>query len=165
MDTDLELKQNFLSADKKVARNSYGDFYKVGDKVGHDGEDATATIYSFSFDDESAEVNEHKIVGTVEFQDEVVNIYYDPTSPDPNTAMCAWKHRNPDSFYQGYLYMDADGKITYPEDAVIPEQTDRDRELIPKFVIIGKEEVTDFMKENIKVYLESEHNLRNRKRI
>ena len=37
MNKDLELKCNFLSVDKKIARNSYGEFFKVGEEVGHEG--------------------------------------------------------------------------------------------------------------------------------
>ena len=39
--------QNFISVDKKTARNSYGEFFSVGETVGHDGAADTATILSF----------------------------------------------------------------------------------------------------------------------
>ena len=39
MDNDLELRCNFISVDFEIARNSYGEFFKIGDEVGHDGND------------------------------------------------------------------------------------------------------------------------------
>ena len=48
--------QNFISVDGKTARNSYGDFFNVGDVVEHqDNEAGTATILSF---EPSVEKNE-----------------------------------------------------------------------------------------------------------
>jgi len=41
-------RQNFISTDKKTVRNSYGDFFTVGETVGHEDEGAeTAVIISF----------------------------------------------------------------------------------------------------------------------
>lgn len=48
--------QNFISVDKKTARNSYGEFFSVGETVGHEGADDTATILSFEADIEKNEV-------------------------------------------------------------------------------------------------------------
>lgn len=56
MDKDLDLRCNFISVDYKIARNSYGDFFKVGEEVGHESNDETAIIQSFSLDEESNEV-------------------------------------------------------------------------------------------------------------
>ncbi len=48
---DLTKAQNFLSVDKQTARNSYGEFYSVGELVAHDDETAgNATILSFEAD-------------------------------------------------------------------------------------------------------------------
>lgn len=61
---DLELRCNFISVDNKVARNSYGEFFKIGDEVGHDGhDDGTAKILSFELDEESNEVKAHTSKG------------------------------------------------------------------------------------------------------
>ena len=50
-------KQNFLSVDKKTARSSYGEFFTVGETVGHqDKEAGIATITSFEFDEKMNEV-------------------------------------------------------------------------------------------------------------
>ena len=51
--------QNFISVDKKTARNSYGEFFSVGETVGHEGADNTATILSFEAE---AEMNEVKVI-------------------------------------------------------------------------------------------------------
>ena len=56
MDKDLELRCNFISVDYKIARNSYGDFFKIGEVVGHEDNEDTATIMSFELDEESNEV-------------------------------------------------------------------------------------------------------------
>lgn len=60
------LRQNFLSVDKKVAMDSYGTYFKVGDVVGHEGapEEERATISKFEIDEESAEVLVHTNMGT-----------------------------------------------------------------------------------------------------
>jgi len=44
-----DTKQNFLSVDKKTARDSYGTFYTIGEEVGHEGaeEGDLAIIYGF----------------------------------------------------------------------------------------------------------------------
>jgi hypothetical protein len=52
-------------------------------------------------------------------------------------------------------------KISYPEDAVIPEQTDRDREMLPKFIVTGKEEIDDKFITSVKSYLYLEYARRN----
>lgn len=56
---DLELRQNFLSVSKKIARDSFGVYYKVGELVGHEGAEDTAIIESFSVDEESEELKVH----------------------------------------------------------------------------------------------------------
>lgn len=55
------INQNFISVDKKTARNSYGEFFSVGETVGHDGADDTATILSFEAE---VEMNEVKVMTT-----------------------------------------------------------------------------------------------------
>ena len=56
MNEDLDLRCNFISVDYKIARNSYGDFFKIGEDVGHENNEDTATIISFELDEESNEV-------------------------------------------------------------------------------------------------------------
>lgn len=51
-----DTKQNFISVDKKTARNSYGIYYTVGETVKHSGAEDTALIMSFELDLESNEV-------------------------------------------------------------------------------------------------------------
>ena len=56
----IETKQNFISVDKKTVRNSYGEFFTVGELVKHDDEEAgTAKIISFEC---NIEKNEIKVV-------------------------------------------------------------------------------------------------------
>lgn len=57
MKEDLELRINFLSVDNKIARNSHGVFFKIGDIVKHESEeDDLATIQGFKIDKRSNEV-------------------------------------------------------------------------------------------------------------
>lgn len=103
-------------------------------------------------------------IGEIDFLDIKVSVYHDRYGSDKNRATCAWQVRNPNSLYIGRMYMNNEtGEITYPDDAVIPEQTDRDREMIPKFIITGAKELTESMISSIKKYLNKEYKLRNSK--
>lgn len=56
----IETKQNFISVDKKTVRNSYGEFFTVGEIVGHENlEVGEATILVFEPDMEQNEVKAH----------------------------------------------------------------------------------------------------------
>jgi len=60
MNKDLDLRCNFINADKTIARNSYGGFFKIGDKVEHEGaNDGGAIISSFEVDETSNEIKAH----------------------------------------------------------------------------------------------------------
>lgn len=57
MNTKIEKSQNFISVDQKTAINSYGEYFVVGEKVGHDKKDAgEATIMSFEPNIEQNEI-------------------------------------------------------------------------------------------------------------
>ena len=92
------------------------------------------------------EKKEIKLIGSVDFKDIKVNVYNDPYT-DKDSINCVWQMRNPDTCYQGIMYMNNEtGKVSYPDDAVIPEQTDKDREMLPKFIITGYETIdTNFI--------------------
>jgi hypothetical protein len=92
------------------------------------------------------EKKEIKLIGSIDFKDIKVNVYNDPYT-DKDSINCSWQMRNPDTCYQGIMYMNEEtGKVSYPEDAVIPEQTDNDREMLPKFIITGYETIdTNFI--------------------
>jgi len=50
-------RQNFISVDKKTARNSYDNFFSVGERVWHqDSTAGSATILSFKADTAKNEV-------------------------------------------------------------------------------------------------------------
>ncbi len=55
----IETKQNFISVDGKTVRNSYGDFFTIGEVVGHDGAEDNATIISFEPNIERNEIKVH----------------------------------------------------------------------------------------------------------
>jgi len=72
--------------------------------------------------------------------------------------------RNPSTCYVGYMYMDTStAMVSYPEGAIIPEQTDWDREMLPKFIVTGDTEYKDNINHLI-VRLESEYVYRNAKK-
>lgn len=104
--------------------------------------------------------NEYQIIDDLIFNDSITHIYYDPLNNE-DAFTIAWQARNPDSFYTGYVYLTKDGRFEYPKDAVIPEQNELDREIIPKFVVTGKKEIDTELKEKILDYLEKEHKKRN----
>jgi hypothetical protein len=103
-----------------------------------------------------------ELLGNIEFAGMSVPIYIDKNQDDLSTCRAAWRMRNPDSCYQGILYIDNEtGKITYPEGAIIPEQTPEDREIIPKFIITGNLEMNDGFKEKVIKYLDITHKRKN----
>ncbi len=53
----IETKQNFISVDGKTVRNSYGEFFTVGETVKHEDDEAgDATIVSFKPDIDKNEI-------------------------------------------------------------------------------------------------------------
>ena len=54
---ELENRQNYLSVDEKTAMSGNGDFFKIGEKVKHDGAgEEQATIQSFICDKDRNEI-------------------------------------------------------------------------------------------------------------
>ena len=53
----ISVKQNFISGDSKTARDSYGNYFTVGEVVGHQAVPETAKILRFTPDVESNEIN------------------------------------------------------------------------------------------------------------
>lgn len=105
--------------------------------------------------------NEIKQISEIDFLDNKVLVFFDPTK-DKNDAVCIWKDRNPDSYYKGVMYMNNETeKITYPDDAIIPDQTPRDREKIPKVFIIGVETIDNDLLLKMNLYLKKDHKRRN----
>jgi len=99
-------------------------------------------------------------IGEIGFKDITIKVYNDKYA---TPCTCVWQMRNPDSCYTGLMYMDnTTGKISYPKDAVIPVQTKRDREMLPKFVITNETEITDKVKDGILDYLELGYKQRNK---
>lgn len=100
-------------------------------------------------------------IGEIDFKDISVPVYSDKYAKE-DSANCVWQMRNPNTCYTGVVYMNNEtGKITYPDDAVIPEQTDRDREMLPRFMIVKATEITDALKEIALKYMETEYKRRN----
>ncbi len=107
---------------------------------------------------------EPKLICEIDFRDVKVGVYYDPYNKNnlDGVDIC-WQMRNPDSCYKGIMYVDlTNGKTTYPENAIIPEQTDKDRERLPKFIVIGRKELDDDLEKSITTLLEFEYLRRNK---
>lgn len=103
------------------------------------------------------------VIKEIDFHDIKVKVYHHPELiKTPNNFQTSFQMRNPDTCYTGMIHMDNEGKTTYPEGAVIPEQTDRDREMLPNFVIVGKLELNDEDTEIVINRLESEYQRRNK---
>ena len=101
-------------------------------------------------------------IGEIPFKDVFVPVYNNQYSKESD-ASCVWRMRNPDSSYQGSIFMNwSTGKMTYPEGAIIPEQTDEDREMLPQFIITGKTEIDNELLEYINPYLDKEYKRRNK---
>ena len=108
---------------------------------------------------------ETKLIGEIDWRDISVKVYYHPDNRHQlNCAECGWQMRNPETSYTGIAFMNNEtGKITYPEDAIIPEQTDYDREMLPKHIIVGHEVLNDELIEMTKKYMDTNYILRNKK--
>ena len=103
-------------------------------------------------------------ISEIEFKKRKIDIYFDNSEISIDKCVIIWQARNPDSFYVGPMYMDTKtGKITYPENAIIPIQTDEDKEILPKCIVIDKKELTTEDLEIINKILEKEYELRNNK--
>ena len=109
--------------------------------------------------------SEIKLIGEIGFKDIKVKVYNDSYAKD-DTISCAWRRRNPDSFYTGIMFMNWEtGKVTYPDDAVIPIQTDEDKEMLPNFIFTGCDKIDDKFISLTNSYLIKEYKRRNPKNI
>lgn len=92
-------------------------------------------------------------IGELDFLDTKVPIFYDPKGGD--RALISWGIRNPSSEYKGIIYYNPyTGKHKLPDGVEIPKQTEKDRENLPKFIIIGRNDMDNFHQNNRK-YLDS----------
>ena len=101
-------------------------------------------------------------IGEIDFHGDVIKVYYDKYSDKNHSCNAIWRSRNPDSYYRGIAYMNnITGEITYPDDAIFPEQTKEDKEQIPIAVIVGYKNLTDIECDKIKEYLNTAYKRRN----
>ena len=100
-------------------------------------------------------------IGEIDFRDLKVKVFHDFSSTNKNVGGCVWRMRNPDSVYTGLMYQDETGKITYPDGVDIPEQTEKDKEIIPLSILTGYTNIEDEFIILINKYLNKEYNRRN----
>jgi len=109
------------------------------------------------------EESKDKLIGEIDFfGKKKVNVYY---NPDTTGALvyCAWRMRNPDNCYRGIMYIDnVSGRISYPPDAVIPNQTTEDIEMLPIAIITNKKMIDEELEVSAISYFITEHRRRNR---
>ena len=75
-------------------------------------------------------------IGNIKFRNLLVPIYYSDDQPKDDSFIVSWSVRN-DKSYKGIVYI-KNGKITFPEDAIIPEEpSEFDKEWIPKGIVVG----------------------------
>ena len=102
-------------------------------------------------------------IGEINFKDIKVKVYNDINAKD-DISICVWRMRNPDSNYNGMMYMNNEtGKMSFPNGVVIPEQTDKDREMLPQFIMTGRNKIDDELISLIDSYLDIEYKHRNSK--
>lgn len=86
---------------------------------------------------------EIKLISKIDFKNDEVNIYHDALKDANNVDIC-WQMRNPETTYTGIIFINwKTQKVSYPEDTVIPEQNEYDREIVPKFIITGYDTITE----------------------
>lgn len=102
------------------------------------------------------------LIGEIEFLDRKVQVYNDPYEKNKESGHIAWQARNPNSFYKGIIWVNLEtGEHKYPEGAVIPIQTEEDREILPKFIITGNKKITKKFKTSIILRMAKGHKIRN----
>ena len=107
--------------------------------------------------------SEVNLIGEIDFFDVKVEVYNDPKANSCSTQ-CCWQMRNPNSCYTGLMYMNYEtGEATYPDGAVVPKQTDKDREMLPKFIVTGSDELSEELIKEFDKYLILEYGRRNKR--
>jgi hypothetical protein len=100
-----------------------------------------------------------KLIRQLDFLDTKINVYY---YPDSSGETISWQIRNPDSAYQGVMFRNVEtGRMSYPDGAIVPVQSLRDKEMLPKFIIIGNEVMSDELAESLLEYIKVEYKKRN----
>ena len=103
-------------------------------------------------------------IGEIEFEGLSVPVYHDKNGKK-GVIRCSWGARNPDSYYTGLITINHEtSEIIYPDGAIIPQQTEEDRQRIPKFLITELKELSDEFMEKTLAYLDATYKMKNIKR-
>lgn len=99
------------------------------------------------------------LAGTIDFLDLKIEVYRDPLMNNESTGHTCWAKRSSKNEYTGIVYLGPNG-FTYPDGVEPPIESERDREIVPKFIVIYQD-LTETVIKNIYSYLEKEHKRRN----
>lgn len=99
------------------------------------------------------------LIGEINFKDIKIKVYNKPNMAK-HTISSSWQMRNPDTYYEGILYL-TEQNIWYHNNIAIPKQTDREKEMLPKHIITGYEIIDDHFLSLVLPRLEQSYNHRN----
>lgn len=112
----------------------------------------------------SKEESSVTLVGTYEFKGRSIPLYKSKHSVNDNEVQHVWQVLNPDAFYTGSMWVNnKTGEVTYPDGVTPPTPTHEDSEMVPKYIIIGRGEIDDEIREKLEKELKESYNRRNKK--
>lgn len=104
------------------------------------------------------------LVGNYEFRGRSIPVYTSKNSVNYNEVQHCWQVLNPDAFYTGTIWVDnKTGEVSYPDGVTPPSPTHEDSEMVPKFIVIGREKIDDEILERLEKELEESYARRNKK--
>lgn len=104
------------------------------------------------------------LVGTYEFKGRNIPVYTSKQGVNNSEVQHVWQVLNPDAFYTGTIFVDnKTGEVSYPDGVTPPSPTHEDSEMVPKFIVIGRGEIDDEIRERLEKELEESYNRRNKK--
>ena len=104
------------------------------------------------------------LVGTYEFRGRSIPVYTSKHGVKDDEVQHVWQVLNPDAFYTGTIWVNNETcEVTYPEGVTPPTPTHEDFEMVPKFIIIGRNEIDNEIRERLEKELDESYSRRNKK--
>ena len=104
------------------------------------------------------------LIGTYEFKGRSIPVYTSKHSVNDGEVLHVWQVLNPDAFYTGTTRLNNEtGEVTYPGGVTPPSPTHEDSEMVPKFIIVGRGEIDDEIREKLEKELEESYTRKNKK--